>query len=126
MKKFQKVLTILLSALIIITPCGANVVARATKYHPGHHCGWVTADGSRISNKQLNDGKIRWVALSPDLIKIFPLGSKIRVESDNPYLNGIWEVRDKMAPWVRNGIDFLMPRKSSYFNNPCKVKIYKV
>ena len=56
----------------------------------------------------------------------FKFGDSIRVESDNPHLNGIWIFRDLMAPRKTKSIDFLMPRKSDYFNNPCYVTIYKV
>ncbi len=128
MKKFKKVLTILVLALIINYSVNAQHVVRATKYYAGHNCGWVTADGSRINQERVNNGSDRWVALSPDMFKRYgyKLGDSIRVESDNPYLNGIWKVKDKMGPRKTKSIDFLMPRKSNYFNNPCKVTIYRL
>lgn len=128
MKKFKKVLTILVLALTINYSVNAQHVLRATKYYAGHNCGWVTADGSRINQARVNNGQDRWVALSRDMFRIhgFKYGDSIRVESDNPHLNGIWKVKDLMGPKKVKSIDFLMPRDSKYFNNPCKVRIYKV
>ena len=128
MKKFKKVLTILVLALIINYSVNAQHVVRATKYYAGHNCGWVTADGSRINQTRVNNGSDKWVALSRDMIKKhgYKFGDSIRVESDNPHLNGIWKVKDLMGPKKTKSIDFLMPRKSDYFGNPCYVTIYKI
>ena len=125
--------TILTIVIIILSVCGtinifANHQVRATKYYAGHGCGWVTADGSRINNAKVNSGEHRWVALSPDMFKKgYKLGDRIYVESDNPRLKGEWVVKDKMAPRIKNGIDFLMTRENSKaFTNPCKVTIRKI
>lgn len=128
MKKFKKVLTILVLALTINYSVNAQHVLRATKYYAGHNCGWVTADGSRINQKRVNNGQDRWVALSSDMFKVhgYKFGDSIRVESENPRLNGIWIIKDLMGPKKTKSIDFLMPRDSKYFNNPCKVRIYRV
>ena len=106
----------------------ANHEVRATKYYAGHGCGWRTADGSQINNAKVNSGEHRWVALSPDMFKKgYKLGDRIYVESENARLKGEWVVKDKMAPRVKNGIDFLMTRENSKaFANPCKVRIRKI
>ena len=127
MKKFKKVLTILVLALIINYSVNAQHVLRATKYYAGHNCGWITADGSRINETRVKNGQDRWVALSPDMKKLgYNFGDTIRIESDNPHLNGQWIFKDSMSSKKKKSIDFLMPRKSDYFNNPCYVTIYKV
>lgn len=125
MKKF---LTFILILIMCVITVDANHKVRATKYYGGHNCGWMTADGSRINNAKVNSGEHRWVALSPDMFnKGYKLGDKIHVTSDNPRLNGVWVVKDKMASSVRNGIDFLMTRQNSKdFVNPCTVTIRKV
>ena len=83
-----------------------------------------TADGSRINPAQLKEEKIKWVALSRDLIYDeyrdnlfsnnnhwrgkFKFGSVITIESEsNPQLNGSWEVHDCMNSRYSNSIDFL-------------------
>lgn len=123
----------LTAVIIILAVCGSinifsNHQVRATKYYAGNGCGWVTADGSRINNAKVNSGEHRWVALSPDMFnKGYKLGDRIWVESDNSRLRGEWVVKDKMAPRVKNGIDFLMTRENSKtFTNPCKVTIKKI
>ena len=87
---------------------------------------FVTADGSKIDNKKLESGELRWVALSRDLIdnkyrsKLHPgtfkgeykFGDTIRVESKtHPYMNGSWVVRDCMNKRYKSSIDFLIPLK---------------
>ena len=101
---------------------------RATKYYAGHRCGFVTADGSRINNTKVRNGEHKWVALSHDMFSRhgFKLGDSIRVESSNPYLNGVWHVKDKMGPKLRKSIDFLFTRDMKGFINPCKVIIYRL
>lgn len=95
---------------------------KATKYYPGHNCGWVTADGSRIQKGNVQ----RWVALSHEMFKngSFKMGDTIVVVCKNKKMCGEWVVRDKMAPRLRGHIDFLMSRDNNYeFNNPMPVVI---
>lgn len=85
---------------------------RATVYNPTkEQCGdnpWVTSSGDQINQDHLKNGKIKWVALSTDLLEKIPIGSKIRV-IDPPHkkLSGIWTVKDKCG--IRNTVDFLRP-----------------
>lgn len=83
----------------------------ATYYHAGpkHGLSWYTASGNKISIKELNAKKLRWVALSHDLLKHYSYGDTITVISDNPKLRGKWVVMDKMHKRHRNRIDFLAP-----------------
>lgn len=85
---------------------------RATVYNPTkEQCGnnpWVTSSGERIDKNHLQSGRLKWVALSSDLLKSIPIGSKIRV-IDPPHkkLSGIWTVKDKCG--IKNTVDFLRP-----------------
>lgn len=127
MKKFLLSIT-MVCVIFVMAFANTGHTVRATKYYAGHGCGWVTADGSRINNQRVESFQDRWVALSPDMFKKgYKLGDRIMVKSDNPLLNGVWVVKDKMAPRIKNGIDFLMTRSNSKkFENPCKVTIKKI
>ena len=93
----------------------------------------TTADGSRIDLDKLAEGRLRWCALSRDLIwdeerqklhgydttvfrGFFRFGDTIVVESiSSPQINGKWVVRDCMASRYKRSIDFLFDPKN---NNP--------
>ena len=84
---------------------------RATKYYP---TGKATASGAMPDYKKINNGTIRWVALSRDMFeKGYNMNDTIFVESDNPRVVGFWVVKDKMGPRYRDAIDFLMTRENS-------------
>lgn len=88
-----------------------------------------TADGSRINLSKLERDKIRWVAVSRDLLKNNKLsyGDKIILKSSNlpEELNDlVWEVRDTMNPKWKNRIDLLsLNRKLGKWED---VKILKI
>lgn len=123
----MKYILSLIVCLCFVFNINAQHKVRATKYYPGHNCGWVTADGSSINYNKLLNKSIRWVALSRDMfIKHgFELGDIIIVDSDNPCLKGEWIVKDKMGPRKTMSIDFLFAREHKGFDNPCKVIIRK-
>lgn len=124
MIKLRQVIAILFICIGFVV-FGQHTVS-ATKYYPGHGCGWRTADGSKINIHRVNSGHDRWVALSHDMFKKgYKLGDVIIVKSKNPHLNGEWIVRDKMGPRARNRIDFLMTRTNSKHFANCKVVIKK-
>lgn len=84
---------------------------RATKYYP---TGRATASGDVPDYKKVNNGTIRWVALSRDMFdKGYKMNDTIFVESDNPRVVGFWVVKDKMGPRHHDAIDFLMTRENS-------------
>lgn len=70
-----------------------------------------TADGSRINIEDLKADKIRWVALSRDLLWYkggqFRYGDSIYVHSEQKYIKGWWIVHDCMNARYTNRIDFL-------------------
>lgn len=117
----------LLLVLMFISLAGQHNVT-ATYYHAGpkHGLSWHTASGKKIDVKKLNAGKLRWVALSRDLLKHYHYGDTIIVISDNPKLRGKWVVMDKMHQRHRNRIDFLAPSGNNLgMLKPTKVKIKK-
>lgn len=86
---------------------------------------FITADGSIIDPIKLMHKKIKWVALSRDLIKntyrnnyysvndhwngYFEFGDTIYVTSkSSPQINGYWIVHDCMNARYKNSIDFLI------------------
>ena len=90
--------------------------------------GWVTASGSRIDNNKLRNYEIKWVALSRDLFNKLgvKMGDEVIIECANKLLNGVWIVKDKMGPRMRNHIDILLPRGDKMnFHGPIKVQISK-
>lgn len=98
----------------------------ATYYHAGpkHKLSWYTASGDKIDVKKLNSDKLRWVALSHDLLRHYKYGDTITVISNNPELNGKWVVMDKMGKHHKNRIDFLSPSGNNLgILKPLKVRI---
>lgn len=70
----------------------------------------VTADNSKIDLEKLNQGKLKWIAVSRDLRKQFKYGSKVRIRcKSDPSIDGIYEVRDTMNERYKFCIDILKP-----------------
>jgi hypothetical protein len=84
---------------------------------------FTTADGSRIDLDKLENGELRWCALSRDLIwdeyrqsihaegfrGLFEFGDTITVYSKTcPQINGKWTIHDTMNKRYKNSIDFLI------------------
>jgi 3D (Asp-Asp-Asp) domain-containing protein len=62
----------------------------------------ITADGSVINPNNPQ----KWIAVSRDLEKLFPMGSKLYIDCNCKH-TGVWIVRDRMnARWTKR-IDFL-------------------
>ncbi len=66
----------------------------------------ITATGYRISLRKLKKNKIKIVALSRDLLKVYPYNSEIYVHSP-VHLRGCWRVEDTMNKRFSNRVDFL-------------------
>lgn len=102
----------------------------ATKYNPvKSQCDndpLITADNSKIDLNKLNSHKLRWIAVSRDLLEHYSYGDKVLIKSSNTKLNGYWYVHDTMNKRFKNRIDFLVPVNDHYnFNKPIKVHISK-
>jgi len=91
----------------------------------------ITADGSLIDLYKLENNKLRWCALSRDLIwdeyrqklhsydttvfrGFFSFGDTLVVESiSSPQINGKWVVHDCMNKRYKRSIDFLFDAKNN-------------
>lgn len=123
MKKF----IILLSLLII----SLNVVAKSTVTHVTvtyyqpvkAQCNskpLVTADGSKINLRHLKQGRIKWCAISRDLLWLFTKGKPKRI-----YIEGFgtYYVKDVMNRRFTHRVDILIHPKDSKRIKLNKVKI---
>ena len=108
-------------------------IQRNTVYHPTQsQCQGnplVTADMSIIDLSKLKNRKLKWVALSRDLIKRWggPInyGDTILIISEiNPQLEGLWIVHDCMNARYDEAIDFLFhPSNNSGIKWPEKTDL---
>ena len=84
---------------------------KATYYNPKEsQCDGnplTTGSGYRINLKELKKGNIKIVALSRDLLKIYPYGSTIYVHQP-VHLRGTYRVEDTMNKRFTKRIDFLV------------------
>ena len=81
----------------------------------------ITADGTRIDNKKLENGQQRIAAISRDLLHEIPLGSTILI-----YGYGYYEVRDTMNSRFNHCIDILQhPSKKNFKKKKIKIKLVK-
>ena len=71
----------------------------------------ITASMKHIDTNRLKSGKLRWCALSRNLLKYFggrlKWGDTITIYSSNDRLRGKWVVQDCMHEMYRDKIDFL-------------------
>ena len=84
----------------------------------------ITADGSKINLNHLKSGKIRWCAISRDLLYLFPKNKPKRVHIEG---FGVYEVKDVMNKRHKHRIDILIhPKDSKRISiKNVKVKILK-
>lgn len=100
--------------LIILCLLNTNITVKTSVYHPVPSQCWgkglLTRSGSTINLKHLKAGKLRWVSLSRDLLKIhggkYRFNDTIYVQGTSSY-SGYWIVKDSMGKKQRNKIDFL-------------------
>jgi 3D (Asp-Asp-Asp) domain-containing protein len=87
----------------------------------------ITADGAKISLQKLQNGEIRWIAVSRDLLKRYRYGQKVYIEvPGNPNLNGVWEIHDTMNKRFTSRIDFLQPQKGGEYGKWSNISIQEV
>ena len=65
----------------------------------------ITSDGSKINLKHLKQGKIKWCAISRDLLWLFPKDKQKRIYIDG---FGLYEVRDIMNKRFTHSVDILI------------------
>ena len=68
-----------------------------------------TADNSFIDLKKLKKGELKWVAISRDLLYLFPLGSKVKITDETTgKCYGTYIVKDKMNKRWDHRMDILI------------------
>jgi 3D (Asp-Asp-Asp) domain-containing protein len=68
----------------------------------------ITADNSEIDLRKLKRQKIRWAAVSRDLLADVKFGDKIRITGcKDKSLNGVWTVHDVMNARYQRRVDLL-------------------
>lgn len=80
----------------------------------------VTSDGSKINLRHLKNNKIKWCAISRDLLWLFPKDKPKRI-----YIEGFgtYEVRDVMNKRYNHCVDILIHPKDGKRIKQDKVKI---
>lgn len=122
----RHLLTIILLSLFSLANAQVITHVTLTCYQPvKSQCNsepLTTADGSKINLHHLKANKIRWCAISRDLVWLFPKDKPKRVYIEG---YGIFEVRDIMAKRHKHRIDILIhPRDSKRISlEHVKVKI---
>lgn len=90
----------------------------------------VTADGLTIDLKELEGGRLKWIALSQDLINSgdWSYGDIVRVSSGDPEIDGIYEIHDTMNRRWKKRIDILIPPSKRDFGQGIwhNVRIQKI
>lgn len=120
----KKLLFIVILAVLSITTRAMVTHVTLTYYQPvKEQCDdkpLITADGSKINLNHLKSGKIRWCAISRDLLYLFPKGKPKRI-----YIEGFgtYQVRDVMNRRFRHSVDILIHPKNSKRIKLNKVKI---
>ena len=77
----------------------------------------TTANGTKIDMKKLKNGQHRYVAISRDMLWLFPYGSIIEIEG-----HGRYEIVDTMNARYNHCIDILQHKSQKNFKEE-KVKI---
>ena len=80
----------------------------------------VTANGTIIDHKKLKQGKLKYCAISPDLLWCIPMGSIIDIDG-----HGRYEVVDTMNARFNHRIDILQYHTEKNFKKE-KIKIILV
>ena len=120
----KKLKCILLMLLLSLTISAQTTHVTLTYYQPvKSQCDsqpLITADGSKINLHHLRKGKIKWCAISRDLLWLFPKNKPKRVFIEG---FGIYEVRDVMNKRYNHCIDILIHPKNSKRIKLNKVKV---
>lgn len=70
----------------------------------------ITADNSEICLKKLKKKKIRWIAVSRDLLDRYSFGDTVKISGDSD-IAGVYEVHDTMNKRYTKRIDILTLEK---------------
>lgn len=123
MKKFIVLLSLLIISLNVLAKSTVTHVT-VTYYQPvKSQCNsepLVTADGSKINLRHLKQGRIKWCAISRDLLWLFPKGKPKRIYIEG---FGMYYVKDVMNRRFTHRVDILIHPKDSKRIKLNKVKI---
>ena len=120
----KRILIIVILFTLVIVSKAQTTHVTLTYYQPvKEQCNsepLVTADGSKINLHHLKQGKIKWCAISRDLLWLFPKNRSKRIYIDG---FGIYQVRDIMNKRWNHRVDILIHPKDSKRIKLEKVKI---
>ena len=125
MKKLRMALAM---CMISLTVSAQSKYVRLTGYHPVKaECDnnpLITADGSVINLSKLKQNKIRWCAVSRDLLAFFPKNKPKRVWIEG---YGVYEVHDVTNKRIKNTVDILLhpSSKKKIYHKQIKIKFLK-
>lgn len=72
----------------------------------------TTADGSLIDTEALENGTLKWCAVSRDMLRDgYKYGDRIEILHADETIAGIYEIHDTTAPKFTRRIDILMPSR---------------
>lgn len=117
---------IAIGMLLLCMKCHAQTVTHVTLtcYQPvKSQCNndpLTTADGSKISLHHLKHNRIKWCAVSRDLLYLFPKGKSKRVFIEG---FGVYQVRDVMNKRHHHRIDILIHPKDTRRISISNVKV---
>ena len=85
----------------------------------------ITADNSEIDMRKLKQGKLKWVAVSRDLLKNGKVkyGDRIRLKCKDKSLSGVYTVHDTMNPRWEKRVDILAHQDNRTYGMQRNVKI---
>lgn len=108
---------------VTVTATRIYKLSRVTVYNPEENqtddtpnitaCGGIINVDDPLSH--------RWIALSRDMLKLFPYGTKVKITGTGKY-DGVWTVMDTMNKRYTKSADFLTHEKRGKWHD---VKIQK-
>ena len=120
----KRILIIVILFTLVIVSKAQTTHVTLTYYQPvKEQCNsepLITSDGSKINLHHLKQGKIKWCAISRDLLWLFPKNIPKRIYIDG---FGIYQVRDIMNKRWNHRVDILIHPKDSKRIKLEKVKI---
>jgi len=110
------------------------VLKTLTVYNPTHkqcdNTPFITASNAKIDTLKLRNQKLRWMALSRNLLKrwkgVFSYGDTVRLYTGDPDIDGLWIIQDNLNKRYRDRGDLLFDRTIRTYGRWKNAKIYKV
>lgn len=124
----NKLRILLAASFLSISTCAQSFRVKLTGYHPVKaECDanpLITADGSHVDLHKLKRGKIRWCAVSRELLRHFPKDKPKRIWIEG---YGVYEVRDVTHKRIKNTVDIMLhpADKQVIYRRNVRVRILK-